>query len=70
MTETIHISTNSVRGFLSLQPTEWEKICANDAIDKGLITPALIICRLFGDGHSDWCEVIPYWSLDLHFSNN
>ena len=24
----------------------------------------------FDDGHSDWCEVIPHWSFDLHFSNN
>ena len=24
----------------------------------------------FDDGHSDWCEVIPHYSFDLHFSNN
>ena len=24
----------------------------------------------FDDGHSDWCEVIPHCSFDLHFSNN
>ena len=24
----------------------------------------------FDDGRSDWCEVIPYCSVDLHFSNN
>ena len=24
----------------------------------------------FEGGHSDWCEVIPNCSLDLHFSNN
>ena len=23
-------------------------------------SPAFIICRLFNDGHSDWCEVIPH----------
>ena len=33
-------------------------------------SPAFIICRLFNDGHSDWCEVVPYYSLDLHFSIN
>ena len=33
-------------------------------------SPAFIVCRLFDDGHSDWCEVISYCSLDLHFSNN
>ena len=28
------------------------------------------ICRFFDDGHSDWCEVIPHCSFDLHFSNS
>ena len=28
-----------------------------------------IICRLFNDGHSDWCEVVPYCTFDVHFSN-
>ena len=27
-------------------------------------------CRLFNDGHSDWREVFPHCSFDLHFSNN
>ena len=31
-------------------------------------SPAFIICRLFNDGHSDRCEVIPHCSFDLHFS--
>ena len=30
--------------------------------------PAFIVCRLFDDGHSDWCEVIAHCSFDLHFS--
>ena len=43
----------------------------------------LIVCRLFDDGHSDWCEVKPhcsfllnkttkknYCSFNIHFSNN
>ena len=35
-------------------------------------TPSLafIVCRLFDDGHSDWCEVIAHCGFDLHFSNN
>ena len=33
-------------------------------------SPAFIVCRLFDDGHSDWCEVIPHCSFDLHFSND
>ena len=31
---------------------------------------AFIVCVFFDDGHSDWCEVIPYCSFDLHFSNS
>ena len=30
----------------------------------------IFICRFFDDGHSEWCELIPYCSFDLHFSNN
>ena len=33
-------------------------------------SPAFIICGLFDDGHSDWCEVISHRGFDLHFSNN
>ena len=33
-------------------------------------SPEFIVCRLFDDGHSDWCEVITHCSSDLHFSNN
>ena len=33
-------------------------------------SPAFIVCRLFDDGHSDWCEVIAHCSFDLHFSND
>ena len=33
-------------------------------------SPAFIVCRLFDDDHSEWCEVIFHCSFDLHFSNN
>ena len=33
-------------------------------------SPVFVICRLFNDGHSDWCEVVPHCRFDLHFSNN
>ena len=33
-------------------------------------SPAFIICRLFSDGHSDQCEVVPPCSFDMHFPNN
>ena len=31
---------------------------------------AFIVCRLFNDGHYDWCEVISHGSFDFPFSNN
>ena len=33
-------------------------------------SPACIVCRLFDDGHFDWCEVIFHCSFDLHFPDN
>ena len=33
-------------------------------------SPAFTVCRLFDDGHCDWCEVISQCRFDLHFSNN
>ena len=30
-----------------------------------ILSPAFIVCRLFDDGHSDWCEVVPHCSFDL-----
>ena len=33
-------------------------------------SPAFIVCRLFDDGHSYECEVIPHCGFDLQFSNN
>ena len=33
-------------------------------------SPAFIICRFFDDDRSDWGEVIPHCSFDLHLSNN
>ena len=32
--------------------------------------PAFIVCSFFGGGHSDWCEVLPHCSFDLHVSSN
>jgi len=28
-------------------------------------SPAFIVCRLFDDHHSDWCEVVSHCNLDL-----
>ena len=33
-------------------------------------SPAFIVCRLSGDGHSDWCEMMSHCSFDLHFSKD
>ena len=47
--------------------------CAGLFLSRPLLlrnTGSRRICRLFNDGHSDWCEVVPYYSFDLHFSNN
>ena len=46
-------STNSVRGFPFL---------------SSIPSLATVICRLFNDGHSDQCEVVPHCSFDMHFS--
>ena len=32
-------------------------------------SPGFIVCRFFGDGHSEWCERIFLCGFDLHFSN-
>ena len=31
---------------------------------------AFAICKLLNDGHADWCEQIPHYSFDLHFSDD
>ena len=33
-------------------------------------SPAFFVYRVFDGGHFILCEVIPYWSFDLHFFNN
>ena len=30
-----------------------------------MASPAFAVCRVFDDGHSDQCEVIPHGSFDL-----
>ena len=32
-------------------------------------SPVFIVCRLFDDDHSEWCEMIFHYGFDLHFSN-
>ena len=33
-------------------------------------SPTFFTGRHFSDGQSEWCEVVPDFSFDLHFSNN
>ena len=33
-------------------------------------SPAFVVCILFNDDYSDWCEVVHHCSFDLHFSSN
>ena len=49
---------------MALSPTMQECSCFSTP------SPAFIDCRLFDDGHSDWCEVIYYCGFDLHFPEN
>ena len=35
-----------------------------------ILSKHLLFVDFFDDGHSDWYEVIPHYSFDLHFSNN
>ena len=30
------------------------------------LSPVFVVCRLFDNGHSEWCEVIFHCSFDLH----
>ena len=34
------------------------------------LSPARVVCRLFDDDHSDWCEVISHCGFDMHFSDS
>ena len=54
---------SSVHGIFQARVLEWGAIAFSPT---GSL--AFIICRLFDDGHSDWCEVISH--CDFDFSNN
>ena len=44
--------------------------CAGGVPFLHILSTNLLFVDFFDDGHSDWCEVIPHCSFDLHFSNN
>ena len=46
---------------LTFPPTVWEGSLFFT------LFPVFVICKLFNDSRSDWCEVVPHCSFDLHF---
>ena len=65
----VHGVTKSQTRLIDWTELNWtEQQCKRDPFS--IPSPAFIVCRLFNDGHSDQCEMIPHCGFDLHFSNN
>ena len=57
-------------GHTNLHFQQCKRISFFSTLSQSLHLRPFIICRLFDDGHSDWCDVIHHYGFDLHFSNN
>ena len=75
--EIVGLYDNSVFSFLKNFHTVLHSGCTNlhsSPHCRGSLfctpSPAFIVSRLFDFCPSDWCEMIPHCSFDLHFSNN
>ena len=67
-------STVSLRNLHTILHSDYTSFTFPPTVNEGslfsLPSPAFIICVLFGNDHSDLCEVISHCSFDLHFSND
>ena len=55
---------SSIMAITNSHPKQWWR-----RVPCPISSPAVIVFRVFGHGHSDWCVMIPRCGLDLHFSN-